>query len=117
MRRRRHAVLLQADGAQGTDPSRPDDPAIPSLAPTCAGGQLMLISLRGTHGSGKSTAVRTLMGQATCRPVYDVLFGLRHPEAYELRLPHVARSIYVMGPYQTPCGGCDAIQPFALIAP
>src|SRR5438034_2286875 len=71
--------------------------------------------LRGTHGAGKSTAIRALMGMATFRPVYDVLFGLRHPEAYRSTLPGVERDVFILGRYDIPSGGCDSIQPFSLI--
>src|SRR5262245_515887 len=71
----------------------------------------MLINLRGTSGSGKSTVVRNLLAQCGCKPIYGVL-GPRLPEAYQLMLP---QPIYVLGPYQTPCGGCDAVQPCDLV--
>jgi thymidylate kinase len=69
----------------------------------------VLINLRGPSGSGKSTAVRAVMKRATFRPIYGVLFGLRCPEAYQARLPQVDADTFVLGPYRTPCGGCDAI--------
>jgi hypothetical protein len=71
----------------------------------------MLINLRGTSGSGKSTIVRNLMTQCGCKPIHGAL-GLHLPEAYLLMLPH---PVYVIGPYTTPCGGCDRILPFALV--
>src|ERR1700728_2509164 len=71
----------------------------------------MLLSVRGTNGSGKSTLVRSLLDGSE-RPLYGAL-GWR-PEAYELML---ARPTYVIGPYESPCGGSDAIQPYSLICP
>src|SRR5262249_15014544 len=74
----------------------------------------MLVNLRGTSGSGKSTVVRKLMAQCMRKPIYD-MFGLRQPEAYKLTLPQPA---FVIGPYtKRPnlCGGCDRILPFALV--
>jgi thymidylate kinase len=72
----------------------------------------MLINLRGTSGAGKSTVVRALMAQCPHKPIYGAL-GLRLPEAYALMLPQPA---YIIGPYTTaPCGGCDAVQSFALV--
>lgn len=76
----------------------------------------MVVNIRGPHGAGKSTAIRALMGTAF-RPVYDVLFGLRHPEAYVGTLPGVAREVFILGRYDIPCGGCDTIQPYKLIPP
>ena len=59
----------------------------------------MIISIRGTNGSGKSTVVRELMRCAcTCSPLYGVL-GLRKPEAYRLELS--GQRTYVLGPYDT----------------
>jgi hypothetical protein len=65
----------------------------------------MLINLRGTSGSGKTTIVRRLLHQWGARPIFGLL-GLRAPEAY--RLDHDT-SVFVLGPYVSPCGGCDAI--------
>lgn len=84
----------------------------------------MIISIRGTNGSGKSTIMRRLVeigSQPRERPlppprrVYASL-GSRLPEAYELYFQGVARPVYVLGPYHlTQCGGCDSIIPFDLI--
>jgi len=73
----------------------------------------MLINLRGTSGAGKSTVVRAFMALCPDKPIYGAL-GSRLPEAYELVLPRCDR-LYVLGPYTTPCGGCDRILPFALV--
>ena len=77
----------------------------------------MLINLRGTHGSGKSTAVRALMEKSNVRPIFGTTFGLRCPEGYKARLPGVEADVVVVGPYTAQCGGCDRIQPYALIPP
>lgn len=74
----------------------------------------MLISLRGTNGSGKSTVIRTLFDMCSPHPIYSVL-GPKRPEAYELRLPKVKQPTYVLGPYHIGSGGCDSIQPYDLI--
>jgi hypothetical protein len=63
----------------------------------------MLLNLRGSSGSGKSTVVRALLSQYGARPIYGCL-GLRSPEAYRLD-----DRACVIGPYLTPCGGCDAL--------
>jgi thymidylate kinase len=73
----------------------------------------MLINLRGTSGAGKTTVVRALMGLCPNKAIYGAL-GPRSPEAYALTLPSCA-SVFVLGPYTTPCGGCDRILPFALV--
>lgn len=72
----------------------------------------MIINIRGTHGSGKSTVIRQVMERYRLQPMgYDgrkcagysgnTLFG----------------AIAVVGSYETECGGCDAIQPYAKIWP
>ncbi len=67
----------------------------------------MIINLRGTHSSGKTYVVRSLLKQFDKTPVYGVL-GPRKPEAYMLLLPK--KPIYVLGPYDdTPTSGIDVI--------
>jgi hypothetical protein len=73
----------------------------------------MLINVRGTNGAGKTTVIRELMALCPHKLIYGVL-GPRLPEAYLLMLP---QPVYVLGPYLIPCGGCDRIQPFALVPP
>jgi hypothetical protein len=74
----------------------------------------VIINVRGTHGSGKSTIVHSLLhkygAQTMGRP------GKR-PEGYKVVIPGLRRALYVVGPYETACGGCDAIQPYELIWP
>jgi hypothetical protein len=70
----------------------------------------MLINIRGTSGAGKTTVVRALMAQCPHEPIYGVL-GPRSPEAYKLR----SAPVFIIGPYTTPCSGCDRIQPFARV--
>lgn len=73
----------------------------------------MIVNIRGTHGSGKSTIVRTLLDQYDSPPL-----GLgKRPEGYAVNVPSLDRPLYVVGSYETACGGCDGIQPYALIWP
>ena len=45
------------------------------------------------------------------RPLYG-LFAMLKPEAYKCSVvPGIGYPLHVLGPYVTPCGGCDAIQP------
>ncbi len=74
----------------------------------------MIVSVRGTNGSGKSTVVRGLMDLGTARPIYGLL-GASKPEAYELSLDKIEQFVYVIGPYQVPTGGCDQIHPYETI--
>jgi hypothetical protein len=72
-----------------------------------------VINIRGTSGSGKSWAVRQWLNKYPSTPLFGVLG--RKPEAYQVTVPGLARPLYALGPYETPCGGCDAVQPFELI--
>ncbi len=74
----------------------------------------MIISVRGTNGSGKSTVVRGLMERGAAKPIFGVL-GPSRPEAYKLLLAFVAEPVFVIGPYVSETGGCDSVHPFKLI--
>ena len=79
-------------------------------------GKKLILNIRGTHGSGKSTVVQDLMKMAeTLTPVNPGARG--RPEGYRLALPGVRKPVYIVGPYETQCGGADAIQPYATIWP
>lgn len=72
----------------------------------------MIISVRGTHGSGKSTLVRKVMEHYSVReeitrpnrrrPMGYLLFN-RHGDTYD------ENRLAVPGHYETACGGCDSI--------
>lgn len=67
----------------------------------------MVINLRGTSGAGKSTIVRKLMGQYTdIQPKFHE--GRKRPYGY-LCAAFGFRSLFVVGHYEIPCGGCDTI--------
>jgi hypothetical protein len=74
----------------------------------------MLISLRGTHGSGKTTAVKRLL-----KHPYEVLGDNpeKKPDGYKVSIPGLKKPVFIVGSYKTACGGCDGIQPYALIWP
>lgn len=79
---------------------------------------MTIINVRGTSGSGKSTLMRGLFKLATdAKPVK--MFGARgtRPLVYQLRLPQVEKPVFVLGPYTSPCGGCDAITDYKNILP
>lgn len=71
----------------------------------------MICSIRSTNGGGKSQIVRDLLSLSLPKKHYGLL-GPARPEAYELTFKNVKRPIYVLGPYVTPTGGCDNIQPY-----
>jgi hypothetical protein len=63
----------------------------------------MIIQLRGTSGSGKTTAMRQVIGVG---PEWTARFseGRRKPVYY------VRDQAAVMGHYSSPCGGCDTFK-------
>lgn len=80
----------------------------------------VIVNIRGTSGSGKSTLVRKLMG--TAASVEPLVFRrldehtTRHDKAAadqkptDYRLDHPLGDIFVVGRYETACGGCDGIK-------
>lgn len=69
----------------------------------------MIINVRGTSGSGKSSLVRRIMAlYPTKEPIH--VQGRKQPLGYLLDrgIPGM-RKLYVPGHYETPCGGCDTI--------
>jgi len=73
---------------------------------------MTIVSIRGTHGSGKSTIVRKILDKYPHIPHQKV--GAKRPEGYLVNLPN-GRNLAVLGPYHTACGGCDAVQPYVTI--
>jgi hypothetical protein len=68
----------------------------------------MLLNSRGNGGSGKSTLARKFLAFPH-EPILGCI-GPKRPEAC-IAIPG-ERPAYLLGPYQTACGGCDAIQPY-----
>jgi hypothetical protein len=69
----------------------------------------MIIQIRGTSGSGKSTAMREIMKALSRDREWRPFFadGRRNPLGYELQR---GTTFYqVLGHYESPCGGCDTI--------
>lgn len=67
----------------------------------------MIINIRGTGGSGKSTLVRKVMAcYPTVEPMHDL--GRKRPIGYKCSRPG-APMLTVVGHYETACGGCDTI--------
>lgn len=64
----------------------------------------MIINIRGTSGSGKSTTVRKLMEMFPTLPVMSkgVIIGYRIDTDWG--------PLFAVGKYETPCGGCDGIK-------
>jgi len=67
----------------------------------------MVINLRGTSGSGKSTIVRTLMQRYMVRTP-NFREGRKQPVSYTCTHPD-HKPLFVVGHYETACGGGDTI--------
>lgn len=69
----------------------------------------MIISLRGTNGSGKSTIVRSIMSLYRCE--IEVQYpGRKKPTGYILKRKHLSeRSLFVPGHYEIANGGIDTL--------
>jgi len=74
----------------------------------------MIVSLRGTHGSGKSHIVRQILQRYSAQP--ESVDKKGRPVNYVMQLAN-GSSLYVVGCYVNACGGCDAIQPYSEIWP
>jgi len=75
---------------------------------------MTIVRLNGTHGSGKSTTVTRVMAKYGAERVMQD--GQKKPIGYTTLLPN-KEQLFIVGPYETACGGCDAVQPFARIWP
>lgn len=67
----------------------------------------MIINVRGTSGTGKSTLIRRVMD---CYPTKTRVMAeaRKQPIGYICSGPGL-KSLGVIGHYETPCGGCDTI--------
>jgi len=75
----------------------------------------MIVSLRGTGGSGKSTVVHTALKRWRSEVVeYLPLKRGRRPLVYLVWAPE---PFFVLGSYETVCGGCDTITNYAEVVP
>jgi predicted kinase len=68
----------------------------------------VIITLRGTSGTGKTTLVRKIKEQYHRKEAHYV-DGRKQPIRYTLRHEN-GRSLSVLGSYETTCGGCDTIK-------
>src|SRR5678815_803 len=63
----------------------------------------MIVNIRGTSGSGKSHIVHGILKQG--HPIPQFKDGRKRPMGYVLE----PERLFVVGSYETPCGGCDTI--------
>lgn len=66
----------------------------------------MIVTVHGTHGSGKSTVIRKVMERFSNREELQ-RYPRRRPIGYLLSNHHA--NLFIPGHYETPCGGCDTI--------
>lgn len=65
----------------------------------------MIINVRGTNGSGKTTIVKKFLKFPNTE-LFGVL-GVKRPEAYKVKIG--PRPLFVIGSYQSATGGVDAL--------
>jgi hypothetical protein len=75
----------------------------------------MIINIRGTHGSGKSTIMSTILKNYPNEP--ESVDKRGRPENYKVNIPFIDKPVYIIGSYENACGGCDGIQPYSEIWP
>ena len=69
----------------------------------------MVINLRGTSGSGKTTVVRGIMAKGEVVALEGTTGTAKKPEAYALDVNGLDKPIRIIGSYENVCGGCDSI--------
>lgn len=71
----------------------------------------MIVNIRGTSGSGKTTVIKKLMEFGSYEPILQTVgqYIVPRPAGYRLQLVGLHKLIYVMGQYETPTGGADNI--------
>jgi hypothetical protein len=72
----------------------------------------VIVNVRGTSGSGKSTITHDFMRAFPTETLEGP--NLRRPDKYEIKgyrltPPQLKLPIYVVGHYRTACGGCDTV--------
>lgn len=68
-----------------------------------------VVMLRGTSGSGKSHLAREIMAKYEQRTPHFTE-GRKQPYYYEFRKKGRRTPLFVLGHYETACGGCDTIK-------
>lgn len=77
----------------------------------------MIISLRGTSGSGKTTVVREILKQRSPVTVVERSIGIRQNKPLVYAAYGSIPPIYIFGSYETVCGGCDTINDYKNVVP
>lgn len=69
---------------------------------------MAILNIRGTSGSGKSHLIREVMARYGAREPYRIE-GRKQPLGYMCHRQQHGKPLFVMGHYETACGGCDTI--------
>ena len=79
--------------------------------------QSIIVNLRGTSGSGKTTAVRNILRRWPTTPA-ELAPNRRKetPLVYKTKIPGKL-PLFVFGSYENVCGGCDGISDYAEVVP
>lgn len=79
----------------------------------------MIIQIRGTSGSGKSTAVRALIElaarKASVKAPKDFPAKRKNPVGYTLEFNGGSKPVAILGHYETACGGVDTLPSYDFI--
>lgn len=67
----------------------------------------MILNLRGTSGSGKSSVAYEILNKFPHK-IVDLGLTKKPPSGYLVSITK-QRPLFIVGPYSTPCGGCDAL--------
>jgi hypothetical protein len=75
---------------------------------------MTILKIHGTSGSGKTTAVRSLINKSILEPVeYDWHYKNKGKDTkatiLEIMVPECSRRIFILGKYDNTCGGVDTI--------
>lgn len=69
----------------------------------------MIINIRGTSGSGKSTMIHKLLAEYPHYPMERKLNGWKKPKIIGYMIDTPKHWTLVVGSYETQCGGCDSM--------
>lgn len=78
------------------------------------GAQVTILKIHGTSGSGKTTAVRSLIDKSILTPVvfdwhYKDKIRPTTAKIIEIMVPDCPKRIFILGKYDNTCGGVDTI--------
>lgn len=79
---------------------------------------MTIVNIRGTHGSGKSTIATRIMNKyGYIEHIKISADGMKARTAGYIVPIKRGETLFIVGKYETACGGCDGIQPYSDIWP